>query len=121
MALAPTASVAVGVAMIGVVYGIYDQTLPEVCDIRVQEAGDRDIAAGEKTARWASAGIVTAVALIAWDPTVFIIGGAAVVMFSWAHRHANWVDPQLGAASTPSSRQLVHNSGSVTPGYTPAG
>jgi hypothetical protein len=120
MALAPTASIGVGVAMVGIVYGIYDQVLPEVTDIRVQESGDRDLAAAEKTARWASAGMVTAVSLIAWDPTVFIIGASAVVVFSWMHRHANWVDPHQGAASSPSSRQLVHQAGNIAPGYTPA-
>ena len=121
MALAPTASVGVGVAMLGVVYGIYDQTLPEVTDIRVQEAGDRDLCAAEKTARWASAAVVTGVALIAMDATVFIIGATGVIIFSWMHRHANYCDPQLGATSKPSSRQLVHNAGNVMPGYTPGG
>ena len=121
MPLARTASVGVGVAMVGVVYGIYDQMLPPVTDVRVQPAGDRDAAAAEKTARWASAGMVTAGALISWDATVAIIGGAAVILFSWAHRHANMVDPTTGAASQPSSRQVLHNAGPAVTGYTPGG
>lgn len=121
MALPRTASVGVGVAMAGVVYAIYDQMLPPVVEVRVQPAGDRDAASAEKIARWASAGMVTAVALISWDATVAIIGGAAVIVFSWAHRHANMVDPQVGTASTPSSRQLIHTPGPATAGYTPGG
>ena len=104
MPLAPTASVGVGIAMIGIVYGIYDQTLPEVVDIRVQEAGDRDIAAAEKTARWASAAIVTAVAAIAWISASIIATGA---IFSWMTAR-ECAATRGWAASTPSSRQLVH-------------
>jgi hypothetical protein len=121
MPLPRTASVGVGVGVAALVYGVYDQLLPPVVEARVQPSGDRDLAAAEKTARWASAGLVTAVALISWDATVGIIGGAAVILFSWAHRHANMVDPQIGTASQPSSRQVLHSPGPATPGYTPGG
>jgi methyl coenzyme M reductase alpha subunit len=107
--------------MAGLVYGIYDQLLPNVTEIRVQAPGDRDIAAAEKTARWTSAAMVAAVAVISLDATVAIIGGAAVIMFSWAHRHANMVDPQLGTASAPSSRQVLQTAGPTVTGYTPGG
>lgn len=121
MALPRTASVGIGVGVAALVYGIYDQLVPDVTDIRVQPAGDRDVAAAEKTARWASAGMVAAVSLIALDATVAIIGGASVILFSWAHRHANMVDPQSGMASTPSSRQVLQTPGPTVTGYTPGG
>jgi hypothetical protein len=117
----PAGSVGIGLGLAALVYGIYDQMLPPVTDVRVQPPGNRDVASAEKLARWTSAGMVTAVSLIAWDATVAIIGGAAVIMFSWAHRHANMVDPTVGTASSPASRQVLHNPGPPTTGYTPGG
>lgn len=83
-----------------VVIGIYQFTLPQVADVRVAPAGDEDLASAEKTAAWASAGFVGAVSLIAKDPTIFVTGAMMIIGLSWVHRHANWVNPLTGKAST---------------------
>jgi hypothetical protein len=87
------------VATATLVYGIYVNALPSVADIRAGDVGNADIAGSEKLAAWASAGTVAAISLIAKDPTIFIIGGATMLLLSWAHRHANLVNPLTGKAS----------------------
>jgi len=111
-------SVGVGLATAALVYGIYDQTVPRTVDIRVQQAGDRDLAAAEKNARWISGAAVLVVSLITMDATVFVLGATMVVALSWSKRHANYCQPG-GVANIPSSRQ-IQNADQVGAGYTPA-
>jgi len=92
----------------GLVWGIYGQVVPSVADLRVSGANDVDAGAAEKAARWASALAVTSIALIAKDGTVFVLGGAMVIVMSWLHRHANAVDPETKSPIMPSSRDMVH-------------
>ena len=110
-------SVGVGLATMALVYGIYDQTVPATVDIRVQQAGDRDLAAAEKNARWISGAVVLGVSLITMDATVFILGATMVVALSWSKRHANYCQPG-GITSLPNSRQIM-DADRVGAGYSP--
>jgi hypothetical protein len=101
------ASVGVGVAMMGVVYAVYNQALPSIVDQRGAPMNEPDSTSAEKTARWVSGGLVLAVSLITMDATVFILGGAAVVGFSWMYRHANMAVDHSGPTSQPNSRNLA--------------
>lgn len=102
------ASVAIGVAMMGVTYAIYDTALPAVVDQRAAPMNEPDSTSAEKTARWAASALVIGVSLITWDATVFILGASSVIAFSWMYRHANMgVNPNSPAGSTPASRQTV--------------
>jgi hypothetical protein len=99
MALAPSASVGIGLATGGLAFTIYNMSLPPVTDIRVAEPENPDVAGAERGATWIAAGIVAGVALITGDATVFIIGGTVVVAMAWLYRHANEVSPLTGFAS----------------------
>jgi hypothetical protein len=103
------------------VWGTYDQVCPKVVDLRVGRPGDHDAASAEKTARWTSGALVVVISLIAKDATVFIMGGTAVIAFSWMHRHANLVSNETGRASVPSSRELMHAGVPDPSGYGPVG
>lgn len=99
MALKAEFSVLTGTMTAVVVYGIYQNALPSVADTRSLQANNADLAKSERSASWMSAAVVSGVALIAKDPTVFIIGGAAVVGMAWFHRHANSVHPTTGTTA----------------------
>lgn len=99
MALKAETSLTVGLATAAVVYSVYSNALPTVADIRVGDANDDHIARAEQLAAWTAAGVVAGVALIAKDPTVFVMGGTMVVALAWWHRHANAVDPISGLAA----------------------
>lgn len=101
------ASVGVGVAMMGVVYAVYNQALPSIVDQRAAPMNEPDSTSAEKTARWVAAGLVIGVSLVTMDATVFILGGSAVVGFSWMYRHANMAVDHSGPTSQPSSRNLA--------------
>lgn len=98
MALKPEMSIMVGLATATMVYAVHQNATPTIADIRVGEPMDPDIESSERGASWASAALVSGVSLIAKDPTIFIIGGAAVILMAWMERHANMVDPQVSKA-----------------------
>jgi hypothetical protein len=109
MGLKPEVSITVGLATAALVWSIYSNATPPLADIRVGEKGDRDIDASRKTASWTAAGAVSAISLIAKDPTVFIIGGAMVVAVDWWTRHANEVEPSIGKAFFPGTNGSAPN------------
>lgn len=96
MLKAPEVSIGVGLATAALVYGVYQNGLPTVADIRSLDAHNKDIDAAERGATWTAAAVVAGVSLIAKDPTVFTIGGTMVVAMAWYHRHANMVHPTTG-------------------------
>jgi len=111
----PEVSLGIGLATAALVWGIYNSALPSIAEARVTEQSDRDLAAAERTATWTSAAVVSGVALISKDMTVFILGGAMVVGLAWMHKHANLVHPEVGRATmpmqpdTPQSQQPLYS------------
>ena len=94
--LRPEVSVLGGVTMATLVYGIYQTALPNISDVRVAPAHDADLASTEKAAAWTTAALVSGVALVAKDPTIFVFGASMIMIMSWWHRHANAVAPEMG-------------------------
>jgi hypothetical protein len=93
------ASVGIGLATGGIAFTVFNMSLPPLTDIRAAEPENGDVFRSERTATWIAAGIVTGVALITGDATVFIIGGSVVVALAWLYRHANEVNPVSGIAT----------------------
>jgi hypothetical protein len=106
-------SIPVGLATVAMSYGVFQMSLPNIADVRSAPAGDSQIAGAERSATWIAAGLVAGVSLIAKDPTVFAVGGAAVIAFSWHYRHANQVNPATGKAS---AAQNAIATGATLPG-----
>jgi hypothetical protein len=105
--LKPEGSLTLGVATAAMVAGVYTVSLPNTAEMHATEANDRNIDAGRKKAGWTSVAIVSAIALMTRDKTIFTLGGIMVIAFDWHARHAN--------ATAPDTGQLVDENG-----YTPA-
>lgn len=104
--LKPDASLGVGLATAGVVFGIYSQATPSIADIRVGDQNDEQIASSDKTALWTSIVIVSGVSLIARDPTIFILGGSMALVMTWWTKHANALNPLTGSLHAISPQQV---------------
>jgi hypothetical protein len=70
-----------------------------MADIRVGQPNDDHIDRSERAATWFSVAVVSAISLLAKDPTIFIIGGSAAVVMAWWTRYGNQVNPLTGTAS----------------------
>lgn len=99
MALKPEASVVAGVAVMGMVYGIHTVFHPPVADIQALPAGNADVADTEKKATWLSVGVVSAVSLLAKDPTIFILGSAATIAMALFTKHAVFSDTKTAMSN----------------------
>ena len=92
----PEASIAAGLATAGLVYTIFDMSLPPLADVRTLDSGNRDVSSSERTATAVSGAMVAGLGLLTGDPTVFVIGGAMVIALAWLYRHSNAVSPLTG-------------------------
>lgn len=96
--LKPEMSIVAALATGTMVYGLYQMALPSVADVRSIDQQNKDIESAERLAGWTSAALVSAVSLLAKDPTIFTVGAGMVVALSWWHRHADMVNPLTGKA-----------------------
>lgn len=104
--LKPEVSIPVALATGVMVFAIFQNATPPYVDQRAAPANDPDLSKSNKMATWTAAGAVSVVSLIAKDPVVFMLGGAAVIVMSWWGKHGNAVNPLTGRASTvPANNQ----------------
>lgn len=94
--LKPSESVMVSMATAGMVYGIYQYSLPSVAETHATDAHNVSLDSGRKKAMWTSAAVVGGMFLMTRDPNVFMIGGASFLALEWSYRHANSTDPKNG-------------------------
>jgi len=119
----PEISLGVGLAVGTAVLAIHTIATPTMADTRTLDAGNKDVAASERTATWMSAGLVATVSLVARDPMIFIVGGLMTVGVAWWSRHANSLSPitsalpHLGGAGA-SANSAPADAGDQLPSYT---
>lgn len=101
MALPSDKSLLVGLAVAGGVFAIHQNLTPSLADVRVADPNDPDVDSAERTATLVGSALVTAVALMARDATVFVLGETVVLAMAWTYKHANTVDPRTGGVNAP--------------------
>ncbi|WP_371591263.1 hypothetical protein [Streptomyces sp. NBC_00470] len=124
MALKPEFSVMGGLAVAAIVFSVHSQATPSQSDIQALPAGTPDIDDAERKATILSAGVVSAVSLIAKDPTIFVIGaGMTIAMALWTRR-SNWMEsiggkfltqPEAAAAGTDSTGPAMASTEAYVP------
>lgn len=102
--LKPPESVAVSVATAGLVFGVYQFSLPSVTEVHGAMPHNINVASSQKKAMWESAAIVSGAFLLTKDANVFMAGALTFLFLEWSYRHANAVHPESG--------QLVPQTGS---------
>jgi len=109
----PEISIPAALATGTVVIALYQRGMPPVLDVRSGKVGDSNVEAVRKQNAWMAAAAVAGISLIAKDATVFIVGGAMVVVLDWMTRANIWTNPATGRvegpqtvrAATPRARQ----------------
>lgn len=114
MALKADSSILIGLATAAVVYGIYQVNLPTTAAVRASTPNNQHVAASRKAATWEAAAVVGGIAVLAHDPTVFVIGGAVLVLMDFSHRAANATDNVSGQIAGTVSNTGVSASAGVT-------
>jgi hypothetical protein len=114
MALKADSSILIGLATAAVVYGIYQINLPNTASIRASQSNNQSIESQRMAATWEAAAVVGGVSILAHDPTVFVIGGAVVILLDFTNRHANATNPVSGKVEGSASAGGVSASAGVT-------
>lgn len=115
------ASVGTGLAVGGIAFTVFNMSLPPLTDVRAADPENGDVFRAERTATWVAAAIVTGVALMTKDATVFILGGSTVVALAWLYRHANEVSPTSGMATPDNAAGMLTAGAPQDSGYLDVG
>jgi hypothetical protein len=89
-------SIIMAAATAALVIGIYNYSVGPVADVHATGANDGNLAASVKKAGWKAVIFVSALALLAQDPNIVILGGAAVIGEELTYRHALMASPDNG-------------------------
>lgn len=87
--LKPDQELLIGTAVAGIVYGVFSQGVPNLADVRADEANMNTYKA-VNTAVITSTAVVTALGLLGRSPTIFILGGAMTVFEAWKYHFHNF-------------------------------
>lgn len=101
-------SIITSLAVVAIVVAVYQAKIGPVSDVHATAPNDGNINASIRKAGWESLGIVSAIALLAGDLNIVILGGAAVVAEELSYRHANATNPATGDIQvTPQAYQAA--------------
>ena len=88
--LKPENELTVSAITLGLVWSIYNGMVPPYADIRADKPGNVNTHKSVKMAAITSSAVVASLAILGRSPTVFIVGGAAIVFETWKNHYANY-------------------------------
>jgi hypothetical protein len=103
--LRPEGSIVAGVAVVGLVYAVYQLNVGEVSSAAATDAHHPLLDSSKRKAGWTSVALVAGVALLARDPNIVILGGASIIAMEASYRHAIMQDPNTGAIVPPPAKE----------------
>lgn len=101
MALKPEVGLGVAAATVAAVYAIFQVETPAMADIHAAPAHNPFVSRSVTSAGWSAAAVVAGISLLAKDPTIFVVGGAAAAFLTWRAKHAVMTDPGTGQVTLP--------------------
>jgi hypothetical protein len=101
-------------ATVALTIALYNGVIGPVSVASATDANDGSLMSSKKKAGFAALAGISAIALIARDPNIVILGGATVIAMELMYRHAISSHPETGqlVAPTPTAYQPAEN---VTP------
>jgi hypothetical protein len=97
----PEDSVVAGLATVGLVAAVYQLDAGSVSQVHASDSYHPSNTSGIKKAGYTSLIMVAGISLLARDPNIVILGGAAIIAFHAHYRHANMVNPGTGQMEAP--------------------
>ncbi|SRR6266568_1506990 len=99
-------SIIASLATVALVLGVYNMKIGPVADVHATNPGDGNTQAAIRKAGWTAITAVAALTLLAKDPNIAILGGAALIAEELSYRHALMTNPGTGQITlTPQAYQ----------------
>jgi hypothetical protein len=92
-------------ATVALTIGLYTGVVGPVSMAHATEANDGSLMSAKKKAGFAALAGISAVALIARDPNIVILGGATVIALELMYRHSISAHPETGQLVHPAPQQ----------------
>jgi hypothetical protein len=107
----PEDSIVAGLATVALVYAVYQNDLGPASSVQATPANHPTLETSRKKAGYTALIMVAGVSLLARDPNIVILGGAAIIAMELHYRHAIMADPDTGqiTAPGPSAYQPAQN------------
>lgn len=99
--LSPEGSLVLGATVAGMVYATYQLDVGPVSTVAATDANHPVLETSRKKAGYTSLILVGSLALLARDPNIVILGGAAVIAMEAHYRHAIMQHPETGQIQPP--------------------
>lgn len=115
--LKPENSIIAGVAVMGVVFGIYQLSLGTSAQVQMTDANHPITESARKKAGYQSAVLVAGIGLIARDANIIILGSASIVAMELTYRHAIMAHPETGQMVPPSESTYAPAGATVSSQY----
>lgn len=103
----PDSATMVGLLTAAGVYLIYNNSVPNLTDVRASMPHNSDVETSRKAAAWKSAALVALVFVVARDLNSYIISGAALVGIDYMYRHANGTHPATGRLDSSGGGETI--------------
>lgn len=100
-------SILASAATVALVLATYGGHVGPVADVHASDAHDVNLSAGLHKGGWFALATVSAIALLAKDMNVFILGGGAIIVEEVMYRHALMTHPGTGKMATPTAAAYV--------------
>lgn len=94
-------SIVLGAATIAAVFAVYQLDVGTVSQVQMTAANHPALETSRKKAGYTSLILVAGLALVARDPNVVILGGAAIIAMEAHYRHAIMADADTGVIVPP--------------------
>lgn len=113
--LKPEASVLVGLAEIGAVYGVYQLNIGSSVQAQLTTANTPALESSRKKAGYTALVLVSGLFLITKDANAFILGAGTVIAMELAYRHAIMANPETGKIENPTPAAAYMPAQNVVP------
>lgn len=109
--LKPEGSLIMGAAVAGSVFAVYQLDIGPVSQVQATDANHPVLETSRKKAGYTSLVLVAGLAVLAKDPNIVILGGAAIIAMEAHYRHAIMAHPETGQIipPAPSAYQPAEN------------
>lgn len=115
--LKPENSAIAGLAVVGLVYAVYNLNLGSTAAAHATDANHPILESSRKKAGLTSLAMVAAVTLITKDANVGILGGGAIIFMELTNRHAIMAHPLSGQLQNPNPQAAYEPAENVIPFY----
>jgi hypothetical protein len=101
--LKPEGSLILGATLAGMVFANYQINVGNVSAVQMSDANHPALETSRKKAGYSSLIMVGALALLAKDPNLVILGGGAIIAVEISYRHGIMAHPETGKIQPPAT------------------